>query len=121
MKNELISRRGVCSDINLSPFKLSFEYTSFDNNFYTLTSEVVFVFSSEFYMNNFRSKYDENRKNINNSLSNRFGFEIVNNLLCDLKLYASIEKRGFLVYRDGEKIECLSNIILDGETLTLKN
>lgn len=62
-----------------------------------------------------------NRANINISLTNRFGFTIVNDILSDLKLYTTIEKRGFLIYKGQVKVECLNNIILDGSQLTIKS
>lgn len=79
---------------------------------------IRYVFSSELYKNNFISRFTENRNKINQSLSNRFGFHIKANKLADLKLYTTIEKRGFLVCQGGDKFECPENIILDGQKLT---
>ena len=75
---------------------------------------VTFIFSSELYKNKFLERYEEHREQIKNSLSNRFGIEIVINDLADLRLYSTIEKRGFLLYKGLVKIECLNDIILDG-------
>ena len=69
----------------------------------------------------FISKQKDNREKINLSLTNRFGFEIKNNLLCDLKLYSQIEKRGFLIFNaEGEMFECLKSITLDGQRVIAK-
>ena len=74
-----------------------------------------------FYKLKFISKQKDNREKINLSLTNRFGFEIKNNLLCDLKLYAQIEKRGFLIFNaEGEMFECRKSIALDGQRVIAK-
>lgn len=109
---ENLTRRGIAYDFNESPYRYQVDYG--DSSF------ITYVFSSDFYRNNFIKKLNINRGKINFSLSNRFGFDVKCNLLCDLKLYASIEKRGFLIYKDGERIECLSNLILDGENVIMK-
>lgn len=79
-----------------------------------------YVFSSELYMNKFIEKRGENQEKINESLSKRFGFNILLPILADLKLYNTIEKRGFLIIMNGDKIRCPSDIILDGNSLIMK-
>lgn len=113
MNNTQLTRSGVAYDFTISPHKYTVRYSSLD--------EVVFIFSSELYKNKFIEKLEENRKYYNESLSKRFGFEVVNNKLCDLKLYLTIEKRGFLIKQNAESYECLSTIKLDGQTLTQRN
>ncbi len=81
----------------------------------------IFVFSSDLYKRKFEEKMMENRQRINESLSNRFGFEIKNDLMCDVLLYKKIEKRGFLIKNNKEGFECLENIRLDGRNLIQKN
>lgn len=105
-----LTRSKVAYDLTISPHVLEVPYELADTT-------LVYVFSSELYKNNFYNKLFENREKINDSLSNRFGFTIVNDLLCDLKLYISIEKRGFLILRDKEKIACVEDIILDGSQM----
>ena len=109
---EGLTRKGVAYDFNISPYRYNVDYG---------VSSTTFVFSSTFYMNSFIERMKSNREKINKSLSNRFGFDISNNLLCDLKLYSSIEKRGFLIYQNGERIECLNDLTLDGGNLTMRN
>lgn len=106
---ENLTRRGIALDLEESPYRYQVRYGD--------SSCVTYVFSSGFYLENFGKKVETNRLKINDSLSKRFGFAVKYNLLCDLRLYSSIEKRGFLIYRDGKRIECLNNLILDGENV----
>ena len=103
-----LTRGGVAYNLDVSPYRYNVDYKN---------STVTFCFSSSFYQDNFIRKLKTNREKINKSLSNRFGFNFENNVLCDMKLYTSIEKRGFLLYQNGERFECLSTITLDGETM----
>lgn len=107
-----LTRSNIAYDFNISPHDITLEY---DNQ------DITYVFSSNLYKNKFIAKVAENRAKINHSLSNRFAFNVQNDVLCDLKLYTTIEKRGFLIYIDGDKAECLKNIILDGKTLILQS
>lgn len=109
-----LTRHGVAYDLNISPHRLEVPY---EKEGVTLT----YVFSSELYRSKFYEGFLDNREKINASLSNRFGFQIENDLLCDIKLYTMIEKRGFLILKGEDKIVCLENIILDGHNLTKKS
>lgn len=100
-----LTRSNVAYDLNISPHIEEIEYEDFT---------IKYVFSSNLYRIKFLSKLGENRGIINRSLSNRFGFNIKTDLIADLKLYTTIEKRGFLIFKDGVKIECRENITLDG-------
>jgi hypothetical protein len=104
-----LTRGGVALNFEESPYRYNIIYGD---------SSITYVFSSEFYRKNFIKKFVGNRKKINESLSNRFGFKISHDIICDLKLYSGIEKRGFLIYYNGARFECPKSIILDGETLT---
>lgn len=106
-----LTRSKIAYDLTISPHKVIVAYESF---------KLVYVFSSGLYKRNFKDKLQSNREKINHSISNRFGFSIKNDILSDLKLYTTIEKRGFLIYKDKEKIECLNNIVLDGNNLIMK-
>lgn len=115
VSNVQLTRSGVAYDFKISPHKVKVIYNR-------LTDEKIeFIFSSELYKNKFEEKLEENRKKINDSLSKRFGFTIKNDKLSDIKLYTTIEKRGFLINHNRESIEWLSNIILDGNHLIMKN
>lgn len=110
--NDNLTRSGIAYNLEISPHKLTISYGELN--------ELTFVFSSNRYKEMFKNKMDDNRNKINDSLSNRFGFEIQNDKLCDLKLYSTIEKRGFLI-KGKEDYKCLSTIKLDGHKLTIKN
>lgn len=103
----MLTRNGIAYNLSLSPYKLTIKY---DKNDY-----ITFKFSSQLYKDNFQNKLKVNRNNINNSLSKRFGFSILNEKLSDLKLYSSIEKRGFLIETKEGIYECLNIIKLDGQ------
>lgn len=106
-----LTRSNIAYDFNISPHQVTVVY---DNQ------EVKYIFSSDLYRRKFLEKITENRLKINQSLSNRFGFETYLELLCDLKLYSTIEKRGFLLYVNGDKIDCPDNITLSGNNLIMK-
>lgn len=103
-----LTRSNVAYDLNISPHEMNVTYPD---------EVLTFVFSSDLYRQKFNEKLNDNRKKINDSLSNRFGFTIENNKLADLKLYTTIEKRGFLIYKGQDKIECQDSITLDGNHL----
>ena len=109
MPRRTLTRNNIAYDLMLSPYRLDVPY----DNCQTLT----YVFSSEFYKNNFYNRFLENRQRISESLSGRFGFRIENDLLADLRLYSCIEKRGFLVIKGEENFVCLESITLDGDLL----
>lgn len=112
MNDSNLTRNGIAYDLKLSPYKLHLKYKE---------SEITFIFSSQLNVDRFKDKLNENRETINNSLSKRFGFSIVNNTLCDIKLYNTIEKRGFLIDYNKERFECLNTIKLDGMNLIIKS
>lgn len=66
-------------------------------------------------------KQESNREQIEKSLTKRFGVTARFPVLSDLRLYASIEKRGFLIVRNEVEVTCPEEIILDGERVMLKN
>ena len=107
-----LTRNNIAHDLNISPHRFVQRYSN---------DYVTYVFSSEFYREKFRRECREHSEKVNNSLSNRFGFSIRAELVADLKLYSAIEKRGFLIYYNEDKVECLNDITLDGLMLTQKN
>lgn len=113
MNDTKLTRGGVVYDFKVSPFKLVVNYDIDDS--------ILYTFSSQFNIDRFNERRDENRKTINNSLSKRFNITFKNDKLCDIKLYSTIEKRGFLIEDRKERYECLNNIILDGMNLTTRN
>lgn len=107
-----LTRNNVAYNLNESPHRLEVPYDQ---------QSLIYVFSSEFYKTNFYNRFLDNREKISESLSKRFGFRVQNDLLSDLKLYTSIEKRGFLIIKGEDKIVCQENITLDGALLTMQS
>lgn len=105
-----LTRNNVAYNLNESPHRLEVPYEQ---------QSLVYVFSSEFYKTNFYNRFLDHREKISESLSKRFGFHVENDLLSDLKLYTSIEKRGFLVIKGEDKIICQEDITLDGAKLMM--
>lgn len=103
----MLTRSGISYNLESSPYTLKVEYQKNDY--------IIFRFSSNLYKEKFESKLLSNRDDINRSLSKRFGFIIVNEKLSDLKLYSSIEKRGFLIETKEGLYKCLNIIKLDGQ------
>lgn len=109
---KVLTRYGVAYDLENTPFVYKVKYGS----------EIYeYKFSSKLYLDKFMNKSFDYRKQVNESLTNRFGFAIENNLLADIKLYSTIEKRGFLIANQNRRFHCLNNIVLDGQNQTIKN
>lgn len=107
----MLTRSKVAYDLNISPHRINMLY---DNQ------EITFVFSSDLYKRKFHDKLTETRNYYNDSLTNRFGVTVALDMLSDLKLYTTIEKRGFLLFVDGDKIECQNNITFGGGRMIVK-
>jgi len=112
-KQAKLTRGGVMWDLNLSPFRMDVPYKQ-----RTLT----FVFSSETNRKKFYDRFIENREKINESLSNRFKLNITVDVMCDVRLYETIEKRGFLIVtEEGKKIWQKEDMVFGGVMMTSKN
>ena len=107
-----LTRSNIAYDLTISPHKLNIGYGV------DVINSVTFVFSSALYRSKFIERYEEHRKLISSAMSKRYGFSINNNLIADIKLYKTIEKRGFLLITGkGELLSCQEDIILNGESL----
>lgn len=100
-----LTRANIAYNLEESPHRLDVPYEGFT---------LCFVFSSNLYKKNFYDRFLDNREKIGESLKKRFGFTIQNDVLCDLRLYTMIEKRGFLVMKDEVKYLCQNEISLIG-------
>ena len=107
-----LTRSNIAYDLSISPHRVSVTYGE---------SSLEFVFSSNLYKTKFLEKQFINREQIENSLTKRFGVTVRHPILSDVRLYTTIEKRGFLIVKDGVEAQCPDRIILDGERVTLKN
>lgn len=100
-----LSRGGICYNLEVTPFFITKKYED---------RKVTFNFSSDFYKNKFINQIEQHRTKINESLSKRFGINIINPILADIVLYSKVESRGFYLLIDNEEYKCLSNIKLNG-------
>ena len=107
-----LTRNGICYNLKESPYFTSIKYGN---------QLIQYRFSSEANLNKFIERIVDNRNKINASLTNRFKFNITQDIICDIRLYDSVEARGFLVLSEREVFECLSEVRLDGEKLTKEN
>lgn len=103
-----LTRSGIAHDLNTSPYSINIEYANGDN--------LRYVFSSEMYKIKFAEKLINNRISISETLSRKFGFKVVNDKLADIKLYSTIETRGFLI-KGKEDYICLDTVELIGVNL----
>jgi YHS domain-containing protein len=88
---------------------------------YTVTENgTKYFFSSQLHADKFRERLEEKRNQVNYSLSNRFNMHIKLDVIADIMLYVSIEKRGFYILTEGGPAKCLSSIALNGGKLTLR-
>lgn len=101
----MLTRAKIAYNLHISPHILEMDYAG---------QKVIYHFSSELYKVKFLSKCTEHRESIKDSLSKRFGCIVKVDILADLRLYSTIEKRGFLITVDGDEYECQNDIILDG-------
>lgn len=107
-----LTRSGIAYNLEDSPHELTVEYVG---------AKITFVFSSDLYRRLFLDRCAKNREDINASLSNRFGFAIANDILSDIKLYLAVEKRGFLIFANGEEMHSPDEVLLDGYTISKKD
>lgn len=107
-----LTRSNIAYDLSISPHSLINVYGD---------EEIEFVFSSELYKTKFSEKQKKHRDQINNSLTKRFGFTVKNPLIADLRLYTTIEKRGFLIIKNGVELRCPEQIELDGARVITKS
>lgn len=101
-----LTRNGICYDLEKSPYSITKGYSK--------DLVITYKYSSELYIDKFNEKLEKNRKKFNDSLSNRFGMNIQNNVLCDILLYSKVETRGFYILINEEEYKCLNTIKLIG-------
>lgn len=108
-----LTRSNVAYDLTISPHKEKIKYQ--DGNI------VTYVFSSDFYRKKFLEKMGVERSKTYIQISKRLNMNFEIPIIADLRTYTSIEKRGFLIQINGDYVECLDNITLNGVILTLKS
>lgn len=98
------SARGVYFDIQYSHFR-------------STVGDFEFYFTSEFNMNKFNSLVDKEIEEFNRRVNSMYR----NNHNLDfqelglIRLYKRIEKRGFLLFYKGNKVDCPENIVFKTE------
>ena len=102
----MLTRAKIAYNLAVSPHK---HEVSYENG-----QSVIYYFSSDLYKKKFMERMTEHRDVINASLSKRFGLGMKCDLLGDIRLYSTIEKRGFLMTVDGVEYTWQNNIRLDG-------
>ena len=101
-----LTRNGICYDLSNTPYKQTVDYGD---------SKTIFSFSSELNRERFNNRIGENRKAINNSLSNRFNMIVELNKLADIDLYTKVEKRGFYIVANGRIVEWQEEVVINNE------
>jgi hypothetical protein len=78
-------------------------YHNLKESEYTVSnSEIVFFFSSEFYLQKFIDGYQENRKCVSDRIEKTTGEHLLNmDTLADISFYKQVEKRGFRAWLKG--------------------
>jgi hypothetical protein len=106
----MLSVRGVYSDIKESDYCVEVQ-------------DIKFYFSSRFYMGNFKKALEKNEidifnKRANNLYKNKFRLKM--DKLALIRLYESIERRGFRIEIEGNEVDCLERVQFVSE-IKIKN
>lgn len=94
-------------------------YNIDDSQYVVNVGDLTFYFSKIQYLEKFNEQLVENREYIRKRLEYLYGVKIKCDEWLDIRLYLTIEKKGFKVHKRGEKL-WLNNLIFDGEIKTLK-
>lgn len=80
-------------------------YNLYDSEYHYNFKRFEFVFSSKLYINNFIKKLNDYIHIENEKIGAKYQVELEAYEYLALSLYKKIEKRGFLVYYNGEEID----------------
>lgn len=109
MEKVKLTRNNICYDLKNTPYKLNHNH-------------MLLHFSSMKNMEKFHERYKEQRITLRHSLKNRFKININSNILADIILYRSIEKRGFYItLMNGDELTCQEELVLGGLKIKKKN
>jgi len=103
--------RGVCYDLSMSPYNKTIHYGK---------ESINYRFSSEYYLNKFKTLYESKRNEIATKLINKLSFNVDFDKIIDVITYSKVEKRGFCIIYEGEMITCKNNIDFVGSLRTPK-
>lgn len=91
MKNSYMSQRGICYDLDLSPYVVDVD-------------GVKFFFSSKIHEEKFLAGIDACISQFELKFEKRYGIKCSFKLLPLFKLYQNIESRGFCIKKSGVKL-----------------
>lgn len=113
-KEYKLTKNGIAHNLNFSPYIYRIEY----NDYY-----LDYVFSSELNLTKFIKRYIDYRIRCNEGLIHQYRIHFLLDLdiLWDLKIYESIEKRGFKVVKNDEVDICKDFLKLGGLKLTIQD
>ena len=103
MKNNLLTRNGVCKQLEYSPYNFTYIHDG---------KVVTFNFSSKLHLKNFTENRQKNYSMIYNYIYKRFKFKVDVTFLSDFNLYRKIENRGCFINFDGKLYTSLDNLSL---------
>lgn len=89
-------------------------YLNIEDSDYTFVcDEAIFYFTSLFNLRRFEERYKEEVVRFNQSLSNVYKnkFKIRGDSLAMVRLYMSVEKRGFYIKMNGVELHCLEDLV----------
>lgn len=101
--DKLLTRNGVCRQLEYSPYN----FTVVDDNIIA-----TFNFSSKLHLDKFKKERKNNYAMIYNHIYKRFKFKINCVLLADFNLYKKIENRGCYIKYNNQVFTDYSNIKL---------
>lgn len=104
----MVTRNGVCYDLEKTPYKCTI-------------GNLTYMFSSQTHLDKFKSRIKENRDIINYSLTNRFKMSVDVSELADVVLYRKIETRGFLIVTDKGIKLCQKSITFRGNVPIIRS
>ena len=93
MKDQMLTRRGVCHRLECSPYTYTYSHRD---------KIVTLNFSSKLHLEKFAKERQKNKAMIYNHIYKRFKFKIDCTFLSDFNLYRKIENRGCYIDFGGE-------------------
>lgn len=107
-----MTNAGIERNLECTPYIYTLEYG---------TRQIKYHFSSHSTREKFIDMIDDNRREIYESLSNRFRMKFfISNDFCDVTLYRKLERRGFLIIVGEEEIRWLGQIEYNGRGVIVK-
>lgn len=108
-----MTKAGIEYDLSKTPYREDIKY-----GFKTIS----FYFSSDNAKEKFLEELLENRRYLNDSLSNRFKMKfILSDEFCDVQLYKKLERRGFLITIEGVSVRWPGKLVFNGQKLEVMN